>query len=35
MSPGQDYFEAGKVNEISNGQMKHVDKRKRNTNNQC
>jgi hypothetical protein len=34
MSPGQDHF-AGKVNEISNGQMKHVDKRKRNTNNQC
>ena len=25
MSQNQDYVEAGKVNEISNGQMKHVD----------
>jgi nitrite reductase/ring-hydroxylating ferredoxin subunit len=25
MSQNQDYFEAGKVNEISNGQMKHVE----------
>ena len=25
MSQSQDYFEAGKVNEISNGQMKHVE----------
>jgi nitrite reductase/ring-hydroxylating ferredoxin subunit len=25
MSQNQDYAEAGKVNEISNGQMKHVD----------
>jgi len=25
MSQNQDYFEAGKVDEISNGQMKHVD----------
>ena len=25
MSQNQDYFEAGKVDEISNGQMKHVE----------
>jgi nitrite reductase/ring-hydroxylating ferredoxin subunit len=25
MSQNQDYFEAGKVSEISNGQMKHVE----------
>ena len=25
MSQNQDYVEAGKVNEISNGQMKHVE----------